>query len=223
MNTARPPDTLRTLAAALAAGCLLAAAGCDAGDVDRSGEAGSSSRPPAAGTGSEAGDRGSGARSDRVPDVSVRRLDGEEVSLREAVDRPTVLNFWATWCGPCRREMPELGELHRAVAPRGQVIGISLDSGAAEPIRRFAEEHGAGYSQFRASEGWARRHFQVRGIPTTLVVDGSGRVHARLVGPQTKESIMESLRPLLEAPSLRESRDRGPGAHRHPDVGTSRP
>lgn len=223
MNTARLPDTLRTLAAALAAACLLTAAGCDGEGVDRSGEAGSSGRRPAAGTGSEAGGRGSGARPDRVPDVSVRRLDGEEVSLREAVDRPTVLNFWATWCGPCRREMPELGELHRAVAPRGQVIGISLDSGPAEPIRRFAAEHGAGYSQFRASEGWARRHFQVRGIPTTLVVDGSGRIRARKVGPQTKESIMESLRPLLETPPSGELRDQGSDARRPADAGTSRP
>lgn len=223
MNTARLPDNRRSVAAALAAGCLLAAAGCDGKGADRTEEAGSSALPPAAGTDTAAGARGPDPPGERMPDVSVRRLDGAEVSLREAVDRPTVLNFWATWCGPCRREMPELGELHRAVAPRGQVIGISLDSGAAEPIRRFAAEHGADYPHFRASEGWARRHFQVRGIPTTLVVDGSGRVHARLVGPQTKESLMESMRPLLEAPSPRELRERGPGAHRSPDAGPGRP
>lgn len=135
----------------------------------------------------------------RLPDVVARDLSGGKRNLRALVDSPTVVNFWATWCGPCEREMPELGALHEELRERGAggVIGIAIDSGKPGEIRQFAEAHGANYLQLRATRRWADRHFRLFGMPTTLVVDSRGRIRARLVGPQTRESVMRKLDPLL--------------------------
>lgn len=135
---------------------------------------------------------------DTLPSVSLRGLDGREVELRAVADGPTVINFWATWCGPCRREMPELASLHRKLKDRGlQVVGIALNSGSPDEIRRFADRHGVDYPLFRASREWARRHFRLFGMPTTLIVDGEGRIRKRLVGPQTEERLREEVAVVL--------------------------
>lgn len=137
-------------------------------------------------------------RTDTLPDVTLENLDGERVQLRSAIRGPAVINFWATWCGPCRREMPELAKLHREMESEGlQVVGIAVSSGSPEEIRAFAERHGAEYLLLRASREWARRNFRMFGMPTTLIVDGEGRIRERLVGPQSAERLRRALAPLL--------------------------
>lgn len=155
-----------------------------------SGAAAADSGPPRAGDSEILG---------RLPDVRVRDLSGGSRRLRALVDAPTVVNLWATWCGPCEREMPELGALHADLRERGAggVIGIAIDSGDPSAIRDFAEAHGANYLHLRATRRWADRHFRLFGMPTTLVVDAHGRIRARLVGPQTRESVMRELEELL--------------------------
>lgn len=134
-----------------------------------------------------------------LPDVAVRDLDGTEHALRDLIQGPTVVNFWATWCVPCKRELPELASLHEDLRERGgRVLGIALASGTAEEIRTFARSHGADFPHFQASQAWAERHFGLYGLPTTLIVDGRGGIRERLVGAQTRESLMERLTPLLE-------------------------
>lgn len=136
---------------------------------------------------------------ERIPEVSVEDLEGTSHPLRELIRGPTVVNFWATWCAPCKRELPELAEVDDAIrGGGGRVLGIAVSSGTAEEIRSFAREHDVDFPLYRASQAWAGRHFGLYGIPTTLVVDGGGRVHERLMGPQTRESLMAHLRPLLE-------------------------
>lgn len=136
---------------------------------------------------------------ERIPEVSVEDLDGTSHPIRELIRGPTVVNFWATWCAPCKRELPELAEVDEAIQDGGgRVLGIAVSSGTAGEIRSFAREHEVDFPLYRASQAWAGRHFGLYGVPTTLVVDGGGRVHERLMGPQTLESLMAHLRPLLE-------------------------
>lgn len=186
MNERAPPARpARVLPAVLAAAALLAAAACGPGE---------DAPPPEAATGEP-------AASDTLPSLpaaTLRDLAGDTVSVRSAVRGPAVVNFWATWCGPCRREMPELARLHRELRDRGlQVIGIAVNSGGPGEIRSFADRHGVEYRLLRASREWARRHFRVFGMPTTLVVDGEGRIRERLVGPQTAAKLREAVAPLL--------------------------
>ncbi|MDP2497560.1 MAG: TlpA disulfide reductase family protein [Candidatus Palauibacterales bacterium] len=100
--------------------------------------------------------------------------------------------------GPCRREMPELARLHRELGPAGlQTVGIAISSGSSEEIRSFAEQRGVDYLLLRASREWARRHFRMLGMPTTLIVDADGRIRERLVGPQSAERLRRAVEPLL--------------------------
>lgn len=151
-----------------------------------------------------------------LPSATLEDLDGRSVDIRSVVEGPAVVNFWATWCGPCRREMPELARLHRELRDEGlQVVGIAVSSGSPEEIREFAERHGAEYLLLRASREWARRHFRLYGMPTTLIVDAEGRIRKRLVGPQTAEDLREDLEPLLPGGDA----DADAAAGRSPDPG----
>lgn len=77
------------------------------------------------------------------------------------------------------------------------MVGIAVSSGSPAVIRRFAERHGADYLLLRTSRDWTRRHFDLFGMPLTLIVDADGRIRERLVGPQTEERLRELLEPLL--------------------------
>ncbi|MDX1579962.1 MAG: TlpA disulfide reductase family protein, partial [Gemmatimonadota bacterium] len=91
------------------------------------------------------GDEGpSGAR--RAPEAALETLDGEEVSLAALRGDIAIVNFWGTWCLPCRTELPELAELADAYADRGvRVVGVAIDSGTPDEIRSFAREYGVDY------------------------------------------------------------------------------
>lgn len=135
---------------------------------------------------------------DTLPSATLENLDGEPVDLRSTIDGPAVINFWATWCGPCRRELPELARLHGELESEGlQMVGIAVSSGSSEEIRSFAGKYGVDYLLLRASREWARRHFRMFGMPTTIIVDGDGRIRERLVGPQSAERLRRALEPLI--------------------------
>lgn len=184
--TERSLRHLRPLPALLAAGVLLLAAACAP-------DGGGGERGDAAAWGSATADS-----LPSLPAAVLRDLEGDSVAVGTAVRGTAVVNFWATWCGPCRREMPELARLHRELSDRGlQVVGIAVSSGSPEEIRSFADRHGVDYTLLRASREWARRHFRVFGMPTTLVVGPGGRIHERLVGPQRDERLRRAVEPLL--------------------------
>lgn len=197
MDLTRVPPTV-ALALAVAVGVGLSACGPgDAGDASPDGTAARSADGRAPGDGAPGGV--DIHELEKLPDVSLEDLDGTSHELRSLVDGPTVVNFWATWCAPCERELPELAEVDEAIrGSGGRVLGIAVSSGTAGEIRSFAREHGVNFPLYRADQAWAGRHFGLYGLPTTLVVDAEGRVHERLLGPQTVESLMAHLRPLVE-------------------------
>ena len=133
-----------------------------------------------------------------LPDVEAADLDGTARRIREFGGRVTVLNFWATWCVPCLKEIPELVALQDSLGPAGlRVVGIAVASGDPEDVRAFARKHGIDYALLQASFRWARRHFTVFGIPITLVVDEEGVIRRRFVGPQSFETFRAAAEPHL--------------------------
>lgn len=133
-----------------------------------------------------------------LPDVTLPDLEGRSRRLRERADEVTLLNFWATWCVPCLKELPELVALDDALAERGlHVVGIAIDSGDPADIRTFAAEHEMDYTLLTADHQWARQHFGVMGLPVTLVVDRDGRIRRRMIGPQTGAHFEAAIRPFL--------------------------
>lgn len=137
-------------------------------------------------------------RGEPVPEALFETLDGGVAALSDHLGDPIVLNFWGTWCLPCRREIPELVALHDAYEDRGlRVIGVAVRSGPAERIEAYAEELGVDYTLWIGSSRVATERFGVFGYPTTLIIDGTGRIRREFVGPQSYETLVAALDPII--------------------------
>ncbi|MDT8369968.1 MAG: TlpA disulfide reductase family protein [Longimicrobiales bacterium] len=135
-----------------------------------------------------------------VTGLTLPDLDGRERPLSFADGSVTVLNFWATWCVPCLREIPELVALHRDRSDEGLgVVGIAVESGRPSDIRAFATEKGMIYPIVTSSQRWARKEFDLFGLPLTLIVDREGVVRRRLIGPHSRAEFEAAAEPFLTA------------------------
>lgn len=135
-----------------------------------------------------------------APKVSFQSPDGKKLGLEQWKGRVLVLNIWATWCGPCVREIPSLDRLSTKVRDAGiDVIAVSQDKGGSEKARSFFEKNYVErLSPYSDPQGTLSQSFGVRGMPTTLILDSQGRVVARLEGEAEWDSdpIVGSLRHL---------------------------
>jgi cytochrome c biogenesis protein CcmG, thiol:disulfide interchange protein DsbE len=112
-----------------------------------------------------------------MPEYSAMWLDGTKFELHERRDKVVLLNLWATWCGPCRFEIPELQMLHDKYAPKGfEVIGVSVDESGVESVRDFVKEHEMTYPVVLDAEGKLANVFQTSVLPTSVIIDRSGKI-----------------------------------------------
>jgi thiol-disulfide isomerase/thioredoxin len=119
--------------------------------------------------------------------------DVEGRILRPPRDRALLLNFWATWCGPCRSELPDLQELSRTHSACLAVVGVAVDSGSATEVAAFARDHGLTYALAR-DDGETARSFRVVTIPHTVLVAPTGAVVGTFRGPVTAKGVEAALR-----------------------------
>ena len=122
-----------------------------------------------------------------IPEFELTSLDGKSISSSSYLGTPVVLNFWATWCGPCVREIPTLQAIDRDSAAR--VVSIAIDQGGAREVRPFADQHGIEYTVLLGDSQLLKR-FNGWAIPYTLVLDSSLRIvrmHRGLVSLRTLE------------------------------------
>ena len=148
----------------------------------------------------------------QAPDFTLNGPDGVPVRLSDLRGRPIVLNFWATWCPPCRVEAPALqAAFERHESDGVVVLGIDQREDAAA-VRQFASEFGLTYPLLLDGEGSVSELYQVLGIPTTVFLDARGVVAARHVGPLTEEQIAQYLGPLTGAAAATTPEVAPPGA-----------
>ena len=140
------------------------------------------------------------ARGEREPAPAVRlpRLEGGgQGSLASFRGRVVVLNFWASWCEPCRKESPLLERWHRRIAKRGgTVLGVDVLDVSSD-ARGFVREYGLSYPMLRDREGDSQREFGVVGYPESVVIDRKGRIAAVKRGPVDDAWLRRVLPPLL--------------------------
>jgi cytochrome c biogenesis protein CcmG/thiol:disulfide interchange protein DsbE len=140
---------------------------------------------------------GAGGR-ERAPDVELPRLDGGgNASLADYRGKVVVLNFWASWCGPCKVESPLLQRWHERLAKRGGlVLGVDVQDISGD-ARAFVDEFGLTYPMLRDGPGDLRDDFGILGLPETFVVDRRGRIAAVVRGVVDERFMREQVVPLL--------------------------
>jgi peroxiredoxin len=119
-----------------------------------------------------------------APAYQATSTAGEPVDLAGYRGEAVVLNVWATWCEPCREEMPLLEALHREYGPRGlRVVGTSIDVRTSDhAVRRFVAEFGITFDILRDPDDRVSRVFQLAGVPNTVLIDRDGVIRHRWLG-----------------------------------------
>ncbi|MGH9146616.1 MAG: TlpA family protein disulfide reductase, partial [Vicinamibacterales bacterium] len=128
--------------------------------------------------------------------LTIQDLDGQTISSASWPGKVTIVNFWATWCPPCRTEIPHLVEIQRAYGSELQIIGISVDHASAESVSRFAIDHGINYPVAMVTGDLRRRLPGVRALPTSFVLDSKGRIIRTHVGMITIDFYQRVIRKL---------------------------
>ena len=126
----------------------------------------------------------------RAPDFSLTDLNGKEVEIKKFKGKVIFLNFWATWCGPCKEEMPSLEVLHRQFKEKNFVLlTISVDYEGIKPVQEFINKHQYTFPVLLDPQGETLDLFEVKGIPTTFLIDKKGKMDWKAIGPRDWKSV----------------------------------
>lgn len=113
----------------------------------------------------------------QMPAYEAKTLDGAQFDLAKERGNVVFLNLWATWCGPCRYEIPELDRLNKQYGPRGfKVVGVSLDEGGPEGVQEFIKQNQMSYPVVLDPDQKLANLFQTSVIPTSAVIDRKGKI-----------------------------------------------
>lgn len=128
-----------------------------------------------------------------APSFNMQSMKGKPVSLSSLAGKPAMINFWATWCAPCVKELPELERIHNLYKERGlEVILFNLQE-KADVVKKHIEEHGYTMTSMLDEKGEMAEKYQVFGLPTTFFVDKAGMIRKTHMGELSKEIITEGL------------------------------
>ena len=127
-----------------------------------------------------------------APDFTLTGLDGQTFQLSELRGKPVVINFWATWCGPCRSEMPSLQTA--AMRFDGEVVVVGVDQGEeVAPVQAFVDELGVTFPIALDTEMTVGARYNVKGMPTTFFVDADGVIRHLWVGEMNSVILAEGI------------------------------
>ncbi len=121
----------------------------------------------------------------KAPDFRLEDLSGKKVELKHFKGKVIFLNFWATWCGPCKEEMPSMEALYQKFKERGFVfLTISVDYEEKKKVKEFIDKHHYTFPVLIDSKCLTLDLYGVKGIPTTILIDKKGRMVGRAIGPK---------------------------------------
>ena len=152
-------------------------------------------KPPAAGSVTSSNPKGVPA-----PDFELNGLDGRKIKLSDYKGKAVVLNFWATWCAPCKIEIPWFVELQKQYGPQGlEIVGVAMDENPkAEKIGAFAKEEGINYTVLLGNDPVADLYGGAEVLPTTFYIGRDGKVVARAFGLISHSEIEKNIQSSLK-------------------------
>lgn len=133
-----------------------------------------------------------------APDFSLPDLAGRPTKLSDFRGQVVLINMWATWCPPCRDEMPALQRLHEESGGRVKILAVNRAE-PVEPVKKFVEKYGITFTVLMDKEDRLIRTYTVTGIPESFFVDAKGVLRAKWVGPMTLEQMRRLVRQTEQA------------------------
>jgi thiol-disulfide isomerase/thioredoxin len=134
-----------------------------------------------------------------APDFSLESLDGPTMRLSDLRGKAVLLNFWATWCGPCKIEMPWFVDLQKQYGPQGlQIVGVAMDDASKDDIAKFAKDMGVNYPILIGKEAVGDQYGGVPALPETFLIGRDGKIVDKIVGLRGKGEIEDSIKKALD-------------------------
>ncbi|MEW6374685.1 MAG: TlpA disulfide reductase family protein [Thermodesulfobacteriota bacterium] len=137
----------------------------------------------------------------KAPNFCLENLSGKKVELKQFKGKVIFLNFWATWCGPCKEEMPSMEALYQKFKEKGFVfLTISVDYAGLKPVKEFIEKNRYTFPVLLDPKYEALDLYEVKGIPTTILIDKKGILIGKAIGPRNwrSQEVISLLNLLIE-------------------------
>jgi peroxiredoxin len=138
-----------------------------------------------------------------APDFSLESLDGKTMRLSDLRGKAVLLNFWATWCGPCKIEMPWFVELQNQYASQGlQIVGVAMDDASKEDIGKFAKDMNVNYPILIGKEAVGDQYGGVPALPESFLIGRDGKIVDKIIGLRGKAEIEDSIKKALDTKAV---------------------
>src|SRR6266849_8307509 len=133
-----------------------------------------------------------------APDFSLESLDGKNMRLSDLRGKAVLLNFWATWCAPCKIEMPWFVELQNQYGREGlQVVGVAMDDASKEDIAKFAKDMGVNYPILIGKESVGDQYGGIPALPESFFIGRDGKMVDKIIGLKGKSEIEDAIKKAL--------------------------
>ena len=132
-----------------------------------------------------------------APNFTLQDIEGRNVALRDLKGKVVLLEFWATWCAPCRVSIPAIEKIYAAYEGKGlAILGISMDGGDWDSVKAFGKDFGISYPILRGDDAVSQK-YMVRTIPMFILIDREGNIRHRFLGAGNEDKIEKEIKTLL--------------------------